>query len=118
MVKLTAPTLPPATSTSQVTRPAGVSMRTVVTGSIAGTMPLATKVMAVPIMQCPHIGTYSSCSMMTTEKSAPSATGGMSRTEHIMPWPRGSKLSNRRSPSSCCQSHLRFSSRVRPGGIG
>jgi hypothetical protein len=72
------------------TSPAGVAMRTVVTGSTAATMPAATTVVAVPMMQCPHIGTYSSCSIMTTAKSASSASGGISRTEHIMPWPRGS----------------------------
>ncbi len=118
MTKPTAPTRPFATSTSQVTRPAGVSMPSVVVGSLAGTMPVETTVIAVPMMQCPHIGTYSSCSMMITEKSAPSAIGGMSRTEHIMPWPRGSKLSMRRRPSSCRQSQARFSSSVPPGGIG
>ena len=81
-------------------------------------MPVATTVVAVPIMQWPHIGTYSSCSMMMTEKSAPAAIGGISRTEHIMPWPRGSKLSMRRRPSSWRQSHSRRSSSVRPGGRG
>ncbi len=81
-------------------------------------MPVATTVIAVPMMQWPHIGTYSSCSMMITAKSAPSAIGGISRTQHIMALPRGSKLSRRRSPSSCRQSQARFSSSVRPGGIG
>ena len=117
-MKLTAPTRPSRTSTSQLTSPAGVSMRTVVSGSTALTMPAATSVVAVPMMQWPHIGTYSSCSMMITAKSASSAIGGSSRTEHIMPWPRGSKLSSRRSPSSLRHSHWRFSSSVRPGGSG
>ncbi len=118
MVKPAAPTLPSRTSTSHTTSPAGVSMRTVVSGSSAGTMPVATTVVAVPMMQCPHIGTYSSCSMMITAKSAASSCGGISSTEHIMPWPRGSKLSSRRSPSSLRHSHWRFSSSVRPGGSG
>ncbi len=116
--KLTGPTRPPSTSTAQTTRPAGVSMRTVVTGSSALTMPVATRVMAVPIRQWPHIGTYSSCSMMITAKSAPSSIGGSSSTEHIMPLPRGSKLSRRRRPSSWRQSQARLSSSERPGGIG
>ena len=81
-------------------------------------MPPATIVVATPIRQWPHIGTYSSCSMMMIEKSAPSLIGGISRTEHIMPWPRGSKLSRRRRSSSLRHTHSRRSRSVRPGGTG
>jgi len=54
----------------QVTIPARVSKVTVVSGSRAGAIPVATTVVAVPMMQWPLMGTYSSCSVITTEKSA------------------------------------------------
>ena len=41
------------------------------------------------MMQWPHIGTYSSCSINSAEKCALSI-GGISSTEHIIGLPRGS----------------------------
>ena len=58
-MKATAPTRPPSTAISHRTSPPGVSIWTVVTGSTGATIPLASNVVAVPIMQWPHMGTYS-----------------------------------------------------------
>ena len=89
-----------------------------VAGSTGRTIPVATTVVAVPMTQCPHMGTYSSCSMMMMEKCASGLSGGSSRTEHMQSLPRGSKLRTRRRPSSLSRSHARFSSRLFPGGTG
>lgn len=54
---------PSATWTSTVTSPAGVSSRTVVTGSVTGTMPVSTRTVATPMVPCPHIGSSPETSM-------------------------------------------------------
>jgi hypothetical protein len=70
------------------------------------------------MMQWPLIGTYSSCSVMTTEKSAFGSIAGKTYTEHIIGLPRGSKLRSRRRASSLRFSHSVRSASVAPGGTG
>ncbi len=54
---------PSRTWTSATTSPAGVSRRTVVTGSTTGTMPVSTSTVATPIVPWPHIGSRPETSM-------------------------------------------------------
>ena len=81
-MKLADPTRPSLNSTSASTSPAGVSIVSDVVGSVGRFIPFATSVVATPIRQCPHIGTYSSCSMMMIAASACGLIGGITRTEH------------------------------------
>ena len=45
-----------STATSAITKPAGVSRRMVVTGSVTETIPVSTSTVATPMVPCPHIG--------------------------------------------------------------
>ena len=63
---VTALAAPPSTATSAMTRPAGVSRRIVVTGSVTSTMPVSTSTVATPIVPCPHIGRQPDTSMKST----------------------------------------------------
>lgn len=54
---------PSFTATSAMTSPAGVSNRTVVTGSTTSTMPVSTSTVATPIVPCPHMGSSPDTSM-------------------------------------------------------
>jgi hypothetical protein len=70
LMKLADPTRPSLNSTCASTSPAGVSIVSNVVGSVGRFIPFATSVVATPIRQCPHIGTYSSCSLMMIDTSA------------------------------------------------
>jgi hypothetical protein len=54
---------PSLTATSAITRPAGVSSRIVVVGSVTGTMPVSTRTVATPMVPWPHIGRQPETSM-------------------------------------------------------
>ncbi len=60
---VTAVAAPFSTATSATTRPAGVSSRTVVTGSTTGTIPVSTSTVATPMVPWPHIGSRPVTSM-------------------------------------------------------
>lgn len=62
-MRVTAVAAPSSTRTSTLTSPAGVSSRTVVTGSTTGTMPVSTRTVATPMVPCPHMGSRPDTSM-------------------------------------------------------
>src|SRR5215831_5443874 len=66
---------PSRTLTSATTRPAGVSSRTRVTGSVTCTMPVSTRTVATPMVPCPHIGRHPDTSMKITPQSASARLG-------------------------------------------
>ncbi|GAA2776707.1 hypothetical protein GCM10019017_22150 [Streptomyces showdoensis] len=66
LVRVTERAAPSSTFTSTLTSPAGVSSRTVVTGSLTGTMPVSTRTVATPMVPWPHIGSRPDTSMNRT----------------------------------------------------
>ncbi len=92
---------PSSTATSAMTRPAGVSSRIRVTGSVTSTMPVSTSTVATPIVPWPHIGRQPDTSMNSTPKSQSGRVGGCRIAPDIAEWPRGSHINSVRSPSIC-----------------
>jgi len=100
-----------------VINPAGVSRRTVVTGSVTATMPVSTSTVATPIVPCPHIGRHPDTSMNSTPTSASGRVGGCRIAPDIAPWPRGSRISSSRRSSLFASNHSLRSSIVAPGSV-
>ena len=115
MRSVTAAARPSTTATRASTRPAGVSSRTTVSGSVTSTMPVSISTVATPIVPWPHIGRQPETSMNSTPQSASSRVGGCRMAPDIAAWPRGSRISSsRRSSRSASKRSLR-SSIVAPG---
>ncbi len=101
MRRVTAVAAPSSTRTSATTRPAGVSRRTVVTGSVTATIPVSTSTVATPMVPCPHIGSSPETSMNRTPQSASGRVGGWRIAPLIAACPRGSYISQVRRWSRC-----------------
>ncbi|GGX55085.1 hypothetical protein GCM10010341_90040 [Streptomyces noursei] len=86
MVSVAAAARPSSTRTSTLIRPAGVSRRTVVTGSVTGTMPVSTRTVATPIVPCPHIGNRPETSMNSTPYSASARVETVTAATRSAPW--------------------------------
>ena len=107
--------LPASTATSAVTSPAGVSSRTVVTGSTTSTIPVSTSTVHTPMVPWPHMGSSPETSMNSTPQSASSRIAGCRMAPLIALWPRGSRMSSRRSPSRFSMNQSRRCAMVFPG---
>jgi hypothetical protein len=92
-----------------------VSRRTTVSGSRTSTIPVSTSTVATPIVPCPHIGRQPDTSMKSTPQSASSRVGGWRIAPDIAAWPRGSRMSSRRSSSLSASKRSLRSSIVAPG---
>ncbi len=95
--------------------PAGVSRRTIVSGSVTSTMPVSTSTVATPMVPCPHIGKKPLTSMYSTPKSASGRVGGWRIAPLIAACPRGSSTRKRRNSSRCSMAYWRRSAMVAPG---
>src|SRR3712207_1201631 len=93
-------TRPSSTRAVASTRPTAVSMRTTVSGSVAGRLPVSSRAVTAHIVLLPDMGRKPPCSRTMMPTSAPGSSGGSTRTAHIAGCPRGSRSSNRRSQSS------------------
>ena len=106
---------PSSTATRATTRPAGVSSRITVSGSVTSTMPVSTRTVATPIVPCPHIGRQPETSMNSTPQSASGRVGGCRIAPLIAAWPRGSYMSSVRRSSLFSRNQRRRSNIVSPG---
>src|SRR5579871_5481768 len=108
--------LPSRQDARATTGPPGASIRTTVSGSCMGTMPVSSSTVATQIRLEPELGTYSVGSMMITPVAHPGVTGGISRFTCRQTLPRGSHSSSRRTAScSRCITCI-FSKTVAPAG--
>jgi hypothetical protein len=98
--------------------PAGVSRRTIVSGSVTATIPVSTSTVATPIVPCPHMGRQPETSMNSTPQSASSRVGGWRIAPDIAACPRGSFISSSRTWSRCCSKYSLRSSIDAPGITG
>ena len=96
-------------------RPAGVSSRITVSGSVTATIPVSTSTVATPIVPCPHIGRQPETSMKSTPQSASGRVGGCRIAPDIAACPRGSRISSRRRSSRSASKCSLRSSIVAPG---
>ena len=104
------------------TGPAGVSNRISMRGaSPSARAHIRSRSMAMVVtamMPWPHMVLQPSLCMKSTPAWASGDTGSVSSAPYMSVWPRGSSIIARRKWSSRFMAHARFSSMVRPSGVG